>query len=376
MSSTLTLYNNRGNSFRKKGDYDQAIADFNEALKISPSFVLAFWNRGAVYLDKGDYERAIADYDEALKRNPNDPEFTRIYVERGLAYYRKGDFDRAIADYTEAIKRNARVGNAYRFRGHAYLGKPDFDRAIADYTKVIELAPKDAEAYNGRAWTYYLKGDHERAVADATVAIAHRCQEFRHISHARRGLPRSTPVRPRHRRLQPGAGAGRRAVLTNVAERGMAYEAKGDRDRAIGRLQQGAGSACAGQVGQGPAGRGGGASRGAAASAAGGYRRVVGEIDSARCGCCGSAPGPPRGAGDRQCGVSLRAAAHQSAGGCAPGGGSPARGRLHRRGRPLRPELPGAARRARRLRGQGGRAPTGRWCTTPGTASRWTDATS
>ena len=38
---------------------DRAIADFNAALTINPNYAEAYNNRGNAYADKGDYDRAI-----------------------------------------------------------------------------------------------------------------------------------------------------------------------------------------------------------------------------------------------------------------------------------------------------------------------------
>jgi tetratricopeptide (TPR) repeat protein len=55
-----------------KGDYDRAIADSTQALRLDPNFANAYSNRGNAYLRKRDYDRAIADYEAALRINPND----------------------------------------------------------------------------------------------------------------------------------------------------------------------------------------------------------------------------------------------------------------------------------------------------------------
>jgi len=61
----------------------------------SPSFT---GSRGVGYYSKGDYDRAIQDTDQAIRLNPNEPSF---YYTRGLAYKKRGDFDRAIQDFTK-----------------------------------------------------------------------------------------------------------------------------------------------------------------------------------------------------------------------------------------------------------------------------------
>ena len=58
--------------------------------------------RGGAYLDKkGDYDQAIADFSRAIELNPDNAEY---WHDRGAAYFRKGDYDQAIADYAHACQ--------------------------------------------------------------------------------------------------------------------------------------------------------------------------------------------------------------------------------------------------------------------------------
>ena len=57
------LYNLRGSAYYDKGEYDIAIADFNDALRMGPPSGIIFHNRGNAWRAKGEYAKAIADYD-------------------------------------------------------------------------------------------------------------------------------------------------------------------------------------------------------------------------------------------------------------------------------------------------------------------------
>ncbi len=89
-------------AYAAKQDYERAIADFNEAIRLDPKSAVTFHFRGLAYAAKQDYDRAIADYDEAIRLDPKSA--TIPVYDRGQAYAAKQDYDRAIADFNEAIK--------------------------------------------------------------------------------------------------------------------------------------------------------------------------------------------------------------------------------------------------------------------------------
>jgi tetratricopeptide (TPR) repeat protein len=105
-------YSERGSAYKEKakiaiqhGDYEkdkkymeQAEADWKKGAQIANS---SDYERGEMYLSKGDYDQAITAFSEAIKLNPKN---TLAYAERGKAYGSKGDNDRAKADETEAEK--------------------------------------------------------------------------------------------------------------------------------------------------------------------------------------------------------------------------------------------------------------------------------
>lgn len=123
------IYTKRGNGYRMKKDYDRAIADYDKAIEIDPSYSLAYSLRGLAYAGKGEHDRAIADYDKALLMRP----YIVTYLNRGKSYFAKGDYDRALADYNKALELDPADPEAYCGRGDAYKGKGDEARATDEY---------------------------------------------------------------------------------------------------------------------------------------------------------------------------------------------------------------------------------------------------
>ncbi len=131
--------------------FDQAIDYFTAQIRANPGSFENYQKRGIIWQDKGEYDIAIADYNEAIRLAPSDP---IPWVSRGLAWNDKKEYDKAIADYTEAIRLDPKDASAYNNRGIAWNAKKEYDKAIADYTEAIRLDPKFAFAYNnrGNAW--------------------------------------------------------------------------------------------------------------------------------------------------------------------------------------------------------------------------------
>jgi tetratricopeptide (TPR) repeat protein len=92
-------YHSRGIAYRFKGDYEHAIQDYGQAIKLNGKFVMAFTNRGVAYDKKGEYDRAIADFDQAIKLNPA---YANAYTNRSSTKRAAGDKAGADADQAKA----------------------------------------------------------------------------------------------------------------------------------------------------------------------------------------------------------------------------------------------------------------------------------
>jgi len=144
--SLARQYMYRGVERSLKKDYDLALADYGEALRIDKKYADAFYNRCVLYDVKEDYDRALADCSQAVKLGPspnataatgdgriaNDHRRSDYYSERGFAYLKKNDYDRAIIDLDNAIRLNPDNGRALKNRGLVYQAKGDTARAEAD----------------------------------------------------------------------------------------------------------------------------------------------------------------------------------------------------------------------------------------------------
>lgn len=159
---------NRGHAWQAKEDFDRAIADYNEAIRIDPKYSYAYNGRGNTFWRKGDFDRAIADFNESIRLNPKDPE---PYANRGNAWSEKKEFDRAIIDFNAAIRIAPKWAGPLNNRALAWRSKGEFDRAIDDFTAAIVLDPMFATAYSNRGEAWRMKGDLDRALIDQNRSI-------------------------------------------------------------------------------------------------------------------------------------------------------------------------------------------------------------
>jgi Flp pilus assembly protein TadD len=54
-------------TYGKKGEFDKAIVDYSEAVRIAPNMARRYYGRGYTYWKKGDQSKAEADFAQAKK---------------------------------------------------------------------------------------------------------------------------------------------------------------------------------------------------------------------------------------------------------------------------------------------------------------------
>ncbi len=161
-------YTNRGIAKDALKRFEDAIADFNEAICIDPKNYKAYNGRGSSKAALGRFEEATADYDTAIRINP---EYAKAYSNRGADKVALGRHAEAIADYNEAIRINPGLAEAYFNRGSANVCVGQIEEAIADYDRALGIKPGFAEVYFNRGNAKANLARYAEAIADYDEAI-------------------------------------------------------------------------------------------------------------------------------------------------------------------------------------------------------------
>ena len=156
-------YTGRGRAYDGKNQDDLAIQDFTKAISLDPGYTEAYIGRGDIYSKIEKYFQAIKDYSEAIRLDDTN---TYLYVSRGIAYYMTGQYDLAIPDYTKAIIADPGNASNYTNRHMAYYNNNQPELAMEDITKAISLDPDNAGNYNNRGHCNNELGNFAEAAAD------------------------------------------------------------------------------------------------------------------------------------------------------------------------------------------------------------------
>jgi len=164
--------NNLGTVLREQGRTSEAIACFEQALRIKPDSVNAHYNLGKALARQGKLDEGIGHLQEALRLEPG---YIDAHIGLADALASAGNVKEAIAHYELVLR--AQSGNAIAHYNVARLYATDgnLPEAVAQYREALRLMPDYAHACNNLAWLLATSEsstapDHAEAIQMATRA--------------------------------------------------------------------------------------------------------------------------------------------------------------------------------------------------------------
>jgi tetratricopeptide (TPR) repeat protein len=133
-----------------------------------------YFSHGKQWLSNKEYDKAIQDFDESIRLNPRDE---IAYVFRGRAWSAKNEYLKAIKDFEHAIRLDPR--SAYGYGTWAWLLATCPGEKVRDGNRAIQMATKACEitdwqsgwVLNILAAAYAEAGQFDEAVRYQTKAL-------------------------------------------------------------------------------------------------------------------------------------------------------------------------------------------------------------
>jgi tetratricopeptide (TPR) repeat protein len=128
-----------------------------------------FKSRGDAYYQRREYDRALQDYDQAIKLNAR---YSDAFDRRCWTLATVDKLADALKDCKEALRLRANFAPALNTLGLVYLRLGQFDDAISSYSAALQADPKSAYALYGRGTAKLKKGDSAGGAADIAASKA------------------------------------------------------------------------------------------------------------------------------------------------------------------------------------------------------------
>jgi len=143
-----------GIKFLDRGEYDNALAEFERAKALDPKYGKAYMGVGLVRAFEGDFDAA---FDAMKKAKDLDGVCAHVGMIRLYSMQRgKGWFEKAEEEFEAGKKKNAESSELYFYMGKTYKVGFEFDKAAAAFKKVLDLN-KDFVGEANQEWTLVQK---------------------------------------------------------------------------------------------------------------------------------------------------------------------------------------------------------------------------
>ena len=128
----------------KKGQIDDAIAEYREAIKETPYHADSHYNLGRLLAAKGNHQGARAEFLQAVQLRPSDPDY---HNNLGLELKNAGDLEGAALQYREALRLDPSRPEAHLNLGNLFYLQGKLDAAEKEYRVALKLNPENAAAH-------------------------------------------------------------------------------------------------------------------------------------------------------------------------------------------------------------------------------------
>ncbi len=148
---------------------DKAESEERRALELANgNYTLAIAGLADIYRERGQYDEAIAQYNLALER---DPALTIAYLGLGRTAMARGNIDIALGHFRRALETTPNNIPLLLALGDAQLASNDAAGALATYERVKQISPGNAAALAGSGQALWKSGRIDDALNELALAV-------------------------------------------------------------------------------------------------------------------------------------------------------------------------------------------------------------
>lgn len=168
VAGNYIAYRLLGHALDQKGDTDEAIKSFAEALRIRPDNDAIHVELARVLAKKKKFDEALRHYAAALQINPNS---ASAHHNLGLLLAEQGRSEEAINHYLEALRIDPESADVHNSLGAVYLSKNKIGEAIHHYREALLRDPGNAEVTYNLGQALAMQGGLDESVTYLNKAL-------------------------------------------------------------------------------------------------------------------------------------------------------------------------------------------------------------
>jgi Tfp pilus assembly protein PilF len=159
---------NLGVALFKKNKTNAATGEFREAIRIKPDYAEAHNNLGTTLLNQGKTDNAASQFQEATRLKPD---YALAHYNLGVALFNQGQTGEAASQFQEAVRLKPDYVEAHINLGTTLLNQGQTNGAISQFQEAVRLKPDDAEAHYNLGVAMLNQGQTDRAISQFQEAI-------------------------------------------------------------------------------------------------------------------------------------------------------------------------------------------------------------
>ena len=148
-------YNNLGTALLQEGKIEEAIEQYEVALRIRPGLSLTHSSLANALLRAGRIQEAIEHYEQAVRITPD---FADAHYSLGVALAKTGNIQGAISHYEDALRVKPDYAEAHNNLGGALIGIGRVPEGIEHFQQALRINPDFAEAHCNLGTALFMAG--------------------------------------------------------------------------------------------------------------------------------------------------------------------------------------------------------------------------